>query len=156
MKMLNESYTLFDSCSSREGCQDQLVFSSVLPTHFKHNDKEFPLPPSYHQHLDGISTLMVRSLYNVHFSITRIRHKKLDIFPKTKQYVPDRPLNIILRSSINGLVLVQHLCTFPICASYTSPQTDRPPTMFLLFSQDIARGMVSGSHHAQVQTQHRD
>ncbi|PPR00426.1 hypothetical protein CVT24_004487 [Panaeolus cyanescens] len=89
VKMLSESYTLFCNSTSQEACHGQLAFSAMLPTHFKHGDQEFPLPPSYHNHLEGISTLMVRSLYNVHFIITRIRHKKLEMFPKTKHiYVP--------------------------------------------------------------------
>ncbi|KAF8908861.1 hypothetical protein CPB84DRAFT_1766171 [Gymnopilus junonius] len=90
IRLVDDSYTLWSqSLSSSTGqkttCPDQVHFSARLPITFQHSGKTYPLPPSYSASYFAIPSLIVRSSYTLHFIITRIRHRKLDLWPKTKQ-----------------------------------------------------------------------
>ncbi|KIM43282.1 hypothetical protein M413DRAFT_444097 [Hebeloma cylindrosporum] len=84
-KLLNDSYTLWSHRSQPSGtCPSQIPFSMPLPATFKHNGETSPLPPSYNAGFFSVPSLFVRSSYNIHVIISRIRHRKVDIWPKTK------------------------------------------------------------------------
>ncbi|KDR82874.1 hypothetical protein GALMADRAFT_238508 [Galerina marginata CBS 339.88] len=107
-KIIDDTYSLWSSSSTsaqRSTCPDQIPFSVALPATFKYGDKMVPLPPSYNAEFFQVPSLFVRSSYTLHFVITRVRHRKLDIWPKTKQilipfsYVPrTRPHRPIIPS----------------------------------------------------------
>ncbi|PPR07802.1 hypothetical protein CVT26_014987 [Gymnopilus dilepis] len=88
IKLIDDSYTLYSQSSSRTSklpCPDQIPFTVRLPATFDHSGKTYPLPPSYSLNHFSLPSLIVRSSYTLHIVISRIRHKKLEIWPKTKQ-----------------------------------------------------------------------
>ncbi|KAF4617120.1 hypothetical protein D9613_005967 [Agrocybe pediades] len=108
IKTVDSSCTLWSSSTSRpqrSSCPGQLAFSVSLPTTFTHSSQSYSLPPTYHAEFFSVTSLFVRSVYTLHFVITRVRHKTLDLWTKTKQilipfkYVPrTRPNRPILPS----------------------------------------------------------
>jgi len=85
VKLLSDNYTLWSHQSQLSGsCPSQIPFSMLLPATFMHNDETSPLPPSYNANFFAVPTLLVRSSYNIHIIISRIRHRKMEIWPKTK------------------------------------------------------------------------
>jgi hypothetical protein len=88
IKLLSDNYTLWSNRSQPSGsCPSQIPFSMLLPATFTHNGETLPLPPSYNASFFVVPTLLVRSSYNIHIIISRIRHRKMEIWPKTKQCV---------------------------------------------------------------------
>ncbi|KAF8158192.1 hypothetical protein B0H34DRAFT_444578 [Crassisporium funariophilum] len=87
--LIKNPYTLWSHEESQNPCAGLVPFSFVLPSTFKDGSNVVPLPPSYHFYNQLVSSLFVKSTYQLHFAITRIRHRKLEIWPKTKQiFVP--------------------------------------------------------------------
>ena len=87
IKLINDSYTLWSHLTSQEPCPPQVPFSITLPSTFQDGNNSFSLPPSYHFFRQVVLSLLVRSTYQLHFIVTRVRHQKLDIWPKKQQYV---------------------------------------------------------------------
>ena len=83
----NCHYRLWSHLTSQEPCLPQVPFTIVLPSTFQYGDKSFCLPPSYHFFHQVVQSLLVRSTYQLHFIVTRVRHEKLlDIWPRKQQY----------------------------------------------------------------------
>lgn len=140
IKLINRSYTLWSHLASQEPCLPQIPFSITLPSTFQDGDKSSALPPSYQ--IPNLN-LLVRSTYQLHFIITRVRYPKFDIWPMTmtQQYV-------YFLTSVSVLFLrplLQHRHPFQICTSNTRPATYSRYSLLFLIHQNIARGMASGS-----------
>ncbi|CAA7262973.1 unnamed protein product [Cyclocybe aegerita] len=87
-KLFNQRYPLWSQCNSQgEPCPSQIPFSVFLPPTFTYNGAAAPLPPSFHTHFMDVPALFVKASYQLRFIITRIRHKKLEMWPKVKHAV---------------------------------------------------------------------
>ena len=74
--------------TSEHPCLPQIPFSTTLPCTFQDGNDSKALPPSYHIHIQKSEELFVKSAYQVHVIVSRVRHEKLqDIWLKKQQYV---------------------------------------------------------------------
>jgi hypothetical protein len=86
--LINNSYTLWSHMTSEGPCLPQIPFSTTLPCTFQDGNDSKDLPPSYHIHIHKLEELFVKSAYQLHVIVSRVRHEKLqDIWLKKQQYV---------------------------------------------------------------------
>ena len=143
IKVINDSHTLWSQPPSQAPCLPQVPFSVVLPYTFQDGGKPFPLPPSYYFFQQVVQSLLVRTTYQLHFIVTRIRHQKLDIWPKKQQYVY---LLAFVRVTLTFICLSQHYHPFQICTPNTGTATYSHHPLLFLIRQNGPRGMASGSN----------
>ncbi|KAJ7087990.1 hypothetical protein B0H15DRAFT_842000 [Mycena belliarum] len=63
-------------------CPERLDFACRFPATFKHESREYPLPPSFASSFCGFPLLLVKCVYSLIVSITKER--RLGFLPKTK------------------------------------------------------------------------
>ncbi|KAJ7101283.1 hypothetical protein B0H15DRAFT_815546 [Mycena belliarum] len=109
--IVDEHRTLWSSENSGAPCPGDVPFSSVLPTTFIHEDRTYPLPPSYNASLISIGGADVKVHYAL--SIVIFRKRKLSFLsaknttsvrfnyaPRTR---PARPIHPILTDFLSDI-----------------------------------------------------
>jgi hypothetical protein len=87
-ELVNDSYTLWSHITTEQPCHPQVPFSARLPSIFQDGDRFHALPPSYDfKRLEGFEKLFVKSAYQLHFIVTRVRHQKIQDIWLKKQHI---------------------------------------------------------------------
>jgi hypothetical protein len=87
-QLIKERFSLWTRpCGSHNVCPGELPFGFMLPSYFKHNNENIPLPSSYLQHFVDVPTLFLKVSYQLRFIITRVPYKRLGIWHQKKRYV---------------------------------------------------------------------
>ncbi|KAF8073931.1 hypothetical protein FPV67DRAFT_1738932 [Lyophyllum atratum] len=82
--LVNESYTLWRKCDGDE-LSNLISFSTILPSTFKLDDAESPLPPSHRASNTGYPAFYLRSHYSIIVCVTRARHRNLEFLTKVDE-----------------------------------------------------------------------
>ncbi|KAJ6503781.1 hypothetical protein C8R45DRAFT_894886 [Mycena sanguinolenta] len=84
--ILSEQYCLWSERSDGV-CPSTVPFSTILPAHFEHSSKKYPLPPSYFASYASSGGLYSKVVYVLSVTVTRARRRKLSFLPSKNTVV---------------------------------------------------------------------
>ncbi|KAJ7079755.1 hypothetical protein B0H15DRAFT_997974 [Mycena belliarum] len=82
ISIFKNSHSLWSLGSSSSVCPERIDFAYQFPTTFRHQDHEYPLPPSYIARFTGSPVLSAECTYTVTISISKAH--RLGIWSQTK------------------------------------------------------------------------